>query len=242
MRDLSAATQADFAKLLTTPLVASPPRSSRHVSGEGRDLVGLAYLRYQQSRPRRDRAAVAAVVSAPPREGTGRRDVVVTKTRIVRYEGNPVLVSFLAQLLREGGLDVQYERPEEEWRRLGVGSAPPSIAVGLAVTSTNGDGINELIHSSIQRFREHYPDTRVEIEHDDETEESDRPHAVTTTHETGPAEEDPLAGWDPRRRAALERLWALFAATGEAGASLSNELLAERRAEAEAEDRWASLS
>ena len=47
---------------------------------------------------------------------------------------------------------MQYERPEEEQRRLGVGSAPPSIAVGLAVTSTNGAGINELIHSSIKRF------------------------------------------------------------------------------------------
>jgi hypothetical protein len=51
------------------------------------------------------------------------------------------------------------------------------------------------------------------------------------------AVEDPLAGWDPRRRAALERLWARFdAAVGE-DVSLSDELIAERRLEAAAEDR-----
>jgi hypothetical protein len=49
--------------------------------------------------------------------------------------------------------------------------------------------------------------------------------------------EDPLHGWDPRRRAALKRLWARFdAAVGE-DVSLSDELIAERRLEAAAEDR-----
>ena len=54
--------------------------------------------------------------------------------------------------------------------------------------------------------------------------------------------DDPLVGWDPRRRAALERLWDTFAAAGGNEANLSGELITERRAEAEAEDHRASLS
>jgi hypothetical protein len=50
------------------------------------------------------------------------------------------------------------------------------------------------------------------------------------------AADDPLAGWDPRRRAALENLWELFAHQSHAS-NLSDELVAERRLEAEAEDR-----
>ena len=48
--------------------------------------------------------------------------------------------------------------------------------------------------------------------------------------------EDPLVGWDPSRRAALERLWATFAAATGGKKSLSDELIAERRVEAEAEE------
>ena len=44
--------------------------------------------------------------------------------------------------------------------------------------------------------------------------------------------DDPLTGWDPRRRAALERLWEVFAAAGGQVASLSDELISERRADA----------
>ncbi len=48
--------------------------------------------------------------------------------------------------------------------------------------------------------------------------------------------QDPLAGWDPRRRASLERLWARF--RGVAGeVRLSDELVAERRLEAAAAER-----
>ena len=48
--------------------------------------------------------------------------------------------------------------------------------------------------------------------------------------------QDPLAGWDPRRRASLERLWERFReAAGEV--RLSDELVAERRLEAAAADR-----
>ncbi len=48
--------------------------------------------------------------------------------------------------------------------------------------------------------------------------------------------QDPLAGWDPRRRASLERLWERFrGAAGEV--RLSDELVAERRLEAAAADR-----
>ena len=52
---------------------------------------------------------------------------------------------------------------------------------------------------------------------------------------TGP-NDDPLVGWDPRRRAALEALWQAFKEAGGDEASLSDELIAERRLEAAAED------
>jgi hypothetical protein len=46
---------------------------------------------------------------------------------------------------------------------------------------------------------------------------------------------EPLAGWDPRRRAALEAVWEQFQqAAGDV--SLSDELIADRRCEAAAED------
>lgn len=46
---------------------------------------------------------------------------------------------------------------------------------------------------------------------------------------------EPLAGWDPRRRAALEAVWDQFQhAAG--NVSLSEELIADRRREVAAED------
>ena len=54
--------------------------------------------------------------------------------------------------------------------------------------------------------------------------------------ESGTAD-DPLAGWDPRRRAALERLRQRFKEAGGDQVSLVDELLAERHMEAAAEDR-----
>lgn len=50
------------------------------------------------------------------------------------------------------------------------------------------------------------------------------------------AVDDPLAGWDPRRREALEKVWKLFARHKSRQSNLSDELVAERRLEAEAED------
>lgn len=47
---------------------------------------------------------------------------------------------------------------------------------------------------------------------------------------------DPLVGWDPRRRQALERLWVTFAASDGRHATLGDELISERRAEAHVED------
>ena len=48
-------------------------------------------------------------------------------------------------------------------------------------------------------------------------------------------EGEPLAGWDPRRHAALEAVWEQFQqAAGDV--SLSDELIADRRREAAAED------
>lgn len=54
--------------------------------------------------------------------------------------------------------------------------------------------------------------------------------------ESGPAEDDPLRGWDPRRRAALERIWQEFENAVGAMVSLGDELIAERRLEAAGED------
>jgi hypothetical protein len=53
---------------------------------------------------------------------------------------------------------------------------------------------------------------------------------------TTDATDDPLAGWDPRRRAALQELWNLFDEAGGKDVSLSDELIAERRLAAAAED------
>ncbi|CCH86147.1 protein of unknown function [Modestobacter italicus] len=53
---------------------------------------------------------------------------------------------------------------------------------------------------------------------------------------TTAANDDPLAGWDPRRRAALESLWQAFKDAGGDKVSLSDELIAERRLEAAAEN------
>ena len=54
-------------------------------------------------------------------------------------------------------------------------------------------------------------------------------------NEDGLADVDPLAGWDPRRRSALEAAWDRFErAAGDR--SLSDELVDERRRKAAAED------
>ena len=53
---------------------------------------------------------------------------------------------------------------------------------------------------------------------------------------TTAANDSPLAGWDPRRRAALESLRQAFKDAGGDEVSLSDELIAERRLEAAAED------
>ena len=53
---------------------------------------------------------------------------------------------------------------------------------------------------------------------------------------TAGSQEEPLAGWDPRRRAALERIRRQFKAAGADQIDLVDELLAERRMEAAAQD------
>ncbi len=51
-----------------------------------------------------------------------------------------------------------------------------------------------------------------------------------------PSGSDPLAGLDPRRREALEDLWASFTKAGVNERNVSDELIADRRKEAAAED------
>lgn len=48
--------------------------------------------------------------------------------------------------------------------------------------------------------------------------------------------EEALRGWDPRRSAALEHAWEQFRAAGAGAVSMSEELIAERRREAAAQD------
>ena len=55
-------------------------------------------------------------------------------------------------------------------------------------------------------------------------------------NESGAVEDDPLREWDPRRRAALEQIWEQFREAVDDDVSLSDELIAERRLEAAAED------
>jgi hypothetical protein len=52
---------------------------------------------------------------------------------------------------------------------------------------------------------------------------------------TAGSQEDPLAGWDPRRRAALERIRSQFKDAGGDQINLVDELLSERRMEAAAQ-------
>jgi hypothetical protein len=54
---------------------------------------------------------------------------------------------------------------------------------------------------------------------------------------TAGSREDPLAGWDPRRRAALECIRRQFKDAGRDRINLVDELLSERHLEAAAEDR-----
>ena len=51
-----------------------------------------------------------------------------------------------------------------------------------------------------------------------------------------PSGSDPLAGLDPRRREALESLWATFTKAGVNERKVSEELISDRRMEAAAED------
>jgi hypothetical protein len=54
---------------------------------------------------------------------------------------------------------------------------------------------------------------------------------------TAGSQDDPLAGWDPRRRAALERIRRQFKDAGGDQINLVDELLSERHMEAAAQDR-----
>jgi hypothetical protein len=54
---------------------------------------------------------------------------------------------------------------------------------------------------------------------------------------TAGPQEDPLAGWDPRRRAALELIRRQFNDAGVDQVNLVDELLSERHLQAAAEDR-----
>lgn len=64
----------------------------------------------------------------------------------------------------------------------------------------------------------------------------DAPRRYGLIMSTAGSQEDPLAGWDPRRRAALDRIRRQFKDAGGDQIDLVDELLSERRMEAAAQD------
>jgi hypothetical protein len=81
-------------------------------------------------------------------------------TRAIRYYGSPARVGMLAQMLREEGVQVEYEPPQEE-RGLGA-----DIAAGVIVYILTKGG-EEAIQVAVRRFRERTPRNQVTIEGDD---------------------------------------------------------------------------
>jgi hypothetical protein len=83
-----------------------------------------------------------------------------TKTHRVTYTGNPSLVGLLAHLLRQDGLEVQYEPPMEE---RGLSDVPQDVLVGVLVTGTSA-AIKAGLKAARDYFHERFPRTRIEDE------------------------------------------------------------------------------
>jgi hypothetical protein len=83
-------------------------------------------------------------------------------TRTVRYEGDPARCGWLAQMLREEGVRVEYTPPEE--KRGYVVDDINQVVVNLICTGTGA-----AILAGVQRFKKHHPRHKVDIESDDGT-------------------------------------------------------------------------
>jgi hypothetical protein len=71
-------------------------------------------------------------------------------TRTIRYEGNSALAAFLAYLLKEEGVDVEWTPPEPVTGRPGAGTEmEPVVVVLLGVRGTL-----EAIGLALERFEE----------------------------------------------------------------------------------------
>ncbi len=84
---------------------------------------------------------------------------VERQTTTLRYEGNPAIASALAQMLREEGVDVEWERPYEARDLL---TAMEAVAVYYFCK-----GSDAAIRLAVERFRKRFPNTKV-TRNDDE--------------------------------------------------------------------------
>jgi hypothetical protein len=79
----------------------------------------------------------------------------------IRYEGGAAIVGALAQMLREEGVEVTYE-PPDEWRSPTIPTVVAAVVVNMIA-----NGAYDAIKAGIRRFRGLFPRSSVEIEDDD---------------------------------------------------------------------------
>jgi hypothetical protein len=92
--------------------------------------------------------------------------VTENETHKVIYEGSPAMVGLFAQLLREQGVEAEYEPPIEE---RGIAE---TIEAGVIVYMTTR-GAEAAIKLAIKKLRERFPKNQVTIEDDTEPEPDD---------------------------------------------------------------------
>ena len=85
---------------------------------------------------------------------------MVTETSRITYRGGAATVGALAQMLRQEGVRVEYEAPEE---KRDLASIAEAVFVTLAA-----EGARESIKFAVAKFRKHFPRAEVEIEGDED--------------------------------------------------------------------------
>jgi hypothetical protein len=81
-------------------------------------------------------------------------------TTTLRYEGDPAIASALAQMLREEGVEVEWERPYEARSLL---TAMEAVAVFYFCK-----GSDLAIKLAVERFRRRFPTSKVSKQADDD--------------------------------------------------------------------------
>jgi hypothetical protein len=87
--------------------------------------------------------------------------ITQTETTTLTYEGPPAQVSALAQFLREEGLTVDYEAPEEG---RDLTTLTGDIVVGVVVSGTSA-ALLAGIRKATKRLRSWFPNVKVEGKH-----------------------------------------------------------------------------